>query len=117
MAGMYSLETIALAASRGYDDVAHQTALRGRDQDAMALTHPGNWLEDDEVEALTPSADELGAVWVKALKSADLRDKGRFLGPHPWETDDPRGAPPLGHSLPCKLCGLARYARIHQAKS
>lgn len=90
MAGMYSLKAMAIAVSRGYDDDAHQAALRADDQDAVAMTHPSNWLEEDEVEAL--------------------------LSPHAWETDDPRGAPPLGHTLPCKLCGLPRHAPIHQAR-
>ena len=91
MAGMYSPKAMALAVARGYDDEAHQAALRARDQDAIALTHPSNWLQEAEVEAL--------------------------LSPHAWETDDPRGAPPLGHPLPCKSCGLPRGASIHQAKA
>ena len=91
MAQMYSQETISLAASRGYNAEAHREALFAKDTDAIALTHPANWLTEEEVESL--------------------------LAPHPWTTDDPRGNPPLGHALPCKSCGLPRHASIHQVPS
>jgi hypothetical protein len=58
---MYDADVLRIAAGRGYDDEAHRAALvadtrdnggRG-DSDAVALTHPANWLTEDEVEALT----------------------------------------------------------------
>lgn len=39
-----------LAASRGWDRAAHEAALAAGDEDAIGLTHPTNWLDEDEVE-------------------------------------------------------------------
>jgi hypothetical protein len=58
---MYGTHTLRLAAERGYDDKAHRAAIvqdrltnGGKmDSDAVSLTHPANWLTEDEVEALT----------------------------------------------------------------
>lgn len=57
---MYHEETLRIAASRGYDDAAHRAAIledvetnnARLDSDAVALTHPANWLTEDEVENL-----------------------------------------------------------------
>ena len=51
---LYALDVLAVAASRGYDDDAHRAALAAAmseaDWDAIGLTHPANWLTEDEVE-------------------------------------------------------------------
>lgn len=44
---------ISLAATRGYDDAAHRAALDAQDVDQVSLTHPYNWLTEDEVEGLS----------------------------------------------------------------
>lgn len=41
---------LPLAASRGWDRDAHRLALESGDIDAISLTHPTNWLTEDEVE-------------------------------------------------------------------
>jgi hypothetical protein len=41
---------IEIATKRGYDDKAHRKALEDRDEDAISLTHPYNWLTGEEVE-------------------------------------------------------------------
>lgn len=58
---LYRHEALRLAASRGYDDEAHRAAIvedtmhndARLDSDAVTLTHPANWLTEDEVEALS----------------------------------------------------------------
>lgn len=45
----YPAEAVALAESRGYDPSAHAAALV---EDDIALTHPTNWLTEDEVTHL-----------------------------------------------------------------
>jgi len=40
----------ALAEPRGWDRDAHAAALASGDIDAIALTHPVNWLTEDEME-------------------------------------------------------------------
>jgi uncharacterized protein YktB (UPF0637 family) len=42
---------LAAAQRRGYDPAAHFAALLAEDEDAIALTHPTNWLTEEEVEA------------------------------------------------------------------
>lgn len=39
-----------LAESRGWDRQAHQEAIESGDEDRIGLTHPTNWLTEDEVE-------------------------------------------------------------------
>ena len=39
------------AKARGWDYEAHFRALLAEDEDAIALTHPTNWLTEEEVEA------------------------------------------------------------------
>ncbi len=46
----YRFEDIWRARSRGYDDDAHRAALEANDEDAISLTHPFNWLTEEEVE-------------------------------------------------------------------
>lgn len=43
---------IELALTRGYDHPAHIRALRSEDVDNISLTHPYNWLNEDEVETI-----------------------------------------------------------------
>ncbi len=38
------------ATARGWDRAAHVAALQTGDVDAIALTHPANWLSEDEIE-------------------------------------------------------------------
>ena len=55
---LYRPEALLLAQSRGYDDEAHRqaiiedTKINGArlDSDAVVLTHPANWLTEEEVE-------------------------------------------------------------------
>lgn len=56
---LYSRELLAIAASRGFDADAHVEALLGTNEDQVALTHPANWLTEDEVEAASGAAHEL----------------------------------------------------------
>ena len=51
--GLYAPAVIAVAQSRGYDHDAHLRALAGDSEDVMSLTHPANWLTEDEVEEST----------------------------------------------------------------
>ena len=55
----YTDEATLLAASRGFDRAAHVAALESDDEDAIGLTHPFNWLTEDEVEAY-PNLDGAG---------------------------------------------------------
>lgn len=50
---MYAARTLALAKTRGYDDAAHRAALAAADEDLVTLTHPSNFLTEDEVEGMT----------------------------------------------------------------
>lgn len=54
---LYNEAALLKAQSRGYDDAAHAAAIRADetgmlDTDAISLTHPYNWLDEDEVESL-----------------------------------------------------------------
>jgi hypothetical protein len=40
-----------LAARRGWNSGAHFAALLAEDEDAISLTHPTNWLTEEEVES------------------------------------------------------------------
>lgn len=46
----YPDSALALARSRGWDDRAHEDAIVATDEDAIALTHPYNWLSEQEAE-------------------------------------------------------------------
>ena len=56
---LYQEKALLLAQSRGYDDEAHRKAIivdteindSRLDSAAVMLTHPANWLTEDEVEA------------------------------------------------------------------
>jgi hypothetical protein len=47
----YDPAKVAIAVERGWDRDAHQAALEANDEDQIGLTHPYNWLTEDEVEA------------------------------------------------------------------
>lgn len=47
----YPAKWIESATERGYDHEAHQNALLSNNEDTIALTHPANWLTEEEVEA------------------------------------------------------------------
>ncbi|HEX5016571.1 MAG TPA: hypothetical protein VFX15_03175 [Actinomycetes bacterium] len=57
---IYQPDILALAMSRGYDDEAHRQAILDDvenndarlDSDAVTLTHPANWLTEEEMERL-----------------------------------------------------------------
>ena len=59
---------LALAESRGWPREAHRIALETGNEDLIALTHPTNYLNEDEVEKPKPE-----------------HEHGVFgYGPHPW---------------------------------
>lgn len=43
-----------IAESRGWDRAAHEAALKSRDEDEVAITHPINYLSEEEWEELYP---------------------------------------------------------------
>jgi len=43
-------ELLQLARERGWPEDAHKAACEANDMDAITLTHPANWLTEDEVE-------------------------------------------------------------------
>lgn len=57
---IYRADILAIAASRGYNDEAHRAAIVADtetndarlDSDPVILTHPANWLTEEEVEGL-----------------------------------------------------------------
>lgn len=49
---------LELAESRGWDRDAHLFALSLEDEDLIALTHPTNWLTEDEVENVAQRAHD-----------------------------------------------------------
>ncbi len=50
---LYHPRTLALVADRGFDADQHRAALASGDEDLIGLTHPINWLTEEEAEALT----------------------------------------------------------------
>ena len=53
MSTIYDPNMIELVTTRGYDHAAHQAALAANDENAIALTHPANWMTEFEVEICT----------------------------------------------------------------
>lgn len=53
MTDNYPRWAVLLAQARGYDEMAHIAALGAGDEDAISLTHPYNWLTEEEVESIT----------------------------------------------------------------
>lgn len=49
-ADSYPVHALTLAQTRGYDHDAHLAALESGDIDEVGLTHPYNWLTEQEVE-------------------------------------------------------------------
>ena len=56
MKGIYAL--VDVAEPRGYDHGAHLRALAYGTEDDIALTHPSNWLTEEEVESAPPVETE-----------------------------------------------------------
>lgn len=78
----YTDEASRLAASRGFDRDAHVAALEGGDDDAIALTHPFNWLTEAEVEQY-PDLDGAGfpddALYLSSGGDTVTVDAGRLV--------------------------------------
>lgn len=46
----YPFEAVRLAEERGWDFDAHRAAIEAGDDNAISLTHPINWLTEEEAE-------------------------------------------------------------------
>lgn len=49
---LYHPRTLALVRTRGFDEVAHHFALEKDDEPLITLTHPSNFLTEEEMEGL-----------------------------------------------------------------
>lgn len=74
----YPKEATDLAASRGYVAKDHEAALAAdptASSDDVALTHPTNWLTEDEVTRLWDTGFDTGFVYPAGAAWKDLEDE------------------------------------------